>query len=682
MTHVSGWIAALAVAAFAQTTDPPGAPAASPEPLPPRARLRIGTDLLRTPGNIRSFALSPDGRLVAAGDLNPPSPRITIFEVRTGRRSKQLVAPRHRQVGWVETVTFSPDGTKLLWGEESGEVALWDLSADRLLFRRQLHQGNVAAEVFSPDGRMFASGGYDGVIHLRRVERPEENVRDFTLPTLAHLAFSPDGRRLVAGGQFSTMIAVWDAGDGRLQRQFGPTADTHLKSMAVTPDGRQILSAGYRKEAVARTEVRLWDIETGARIRDLGDPEEIGFGDVALSPDGRKMAIVNFRGLRMLDASNLEPHWSVDLPGWWGRPVVFSSDGKLVALADQNAIAVFETATGRRLHHDRSTPVGRVGAVAWSPSGERIVTGHSDGFVRLWDAATGKLIWHKLLAPIVTYAGQAADPHYVGSSRNGKLLVAAGYRDDPASRKDVVVVYEAATGEVAREIPQGLRLTAPSPDGRMVVAATDNAIVGIEAVTGRRRWTTPTVNKPDSYVEPAALQFEANPTWFDAALKDGHVIRYNVLTGHEQRRFLADGRMPEQRKVARAGNPVLSTAAFSADGRTLATSSAGWICVWDVAAGTLRRRIRYPHARDCWLALSPDGKTLATADLWSQEEFGEDKIRLYDVETGELVLTLEPGEDRADVLAFSPDGSRLLTGSQRGSALVWDVRRPPRASKP
>src|SRR5262249_50198647 len=118
--------------------------------LPPRALARIGTDLLRTPGNIRSFALSPDGRLVAAGDLRAPSPRITIFDVQTGGQFKQFVAPGNpRGRGWVETAAFSPDGTKLLCGEMDGHVALWDVSADRLLFRHKFHQGNVTVVSFS-----------------------------------------------------------------------------------------------------------------------------------------------------------------------------------------------------------------------------------------------------------------------------------------------------------------------------------------------------------------------------------------------------------------------------------------------------------------------------------------------------------------------------------------------------
>jgi WD40 repeat protein len=715
----------LAILALASSTAQSGAPPvrgeANEEPgsrpetqgagtsLPPHALLQIGTRDLRTPSNIRSCAISPDGRLVAAGDLHAPDTRITIFDVRSGRQVKQLVTARDRS-GWFDTAAFSPDGSKLLGGEMSGEVALWDLPADRLLYRQKLHGGNVLEVKFSPNGRSFATSGLDGAIHLRSVEKPDEVVRVFTWAKGgSHLAFTPDGTRLVASGQFTTMIRVWRLSDGQLVREIGPTDGNHLKSMAVTPDSRNIPTAGHRQEekedpeereegkraerprevrvrgigpgepkrlTVKRTEIRLWDIDSGEKVRDLDGAEEIGIGDVALSPDGRRMVIVDFQTIRMLDASTLEPQWAIDLPGWWGRPVEFSYDAKFAVLPEQNAVVIFEVATGRRLHHDASTPVGRIGAAAWSPSGDRIVTGHSDGLVRVWDAVTGGLIWHQLMAPIVSVGGASADPTSIGFSRNGKLVVAAGRRDAPPnSAQAIVVAFEAANGRVAREVPQGwVELVAPAPDRRMLVVARHTCLVGIEAVTGQTRWQTPTVTKPETRVQPVALQFEASPVWFQAALKDGNVIRCNGLTGREDRRFLADGRSPAQQKGGRPEDTAISAAAFSADGRTMAASSGGCVCVWDVAAGSLRRRIPYPHARDCVLALAPDGKTVATSDAPNERDFGEDQIRLYDVETGEPMLTLEPENDRAHLLAFSPDGTKLLAGFQRGSVLVWDVR--------
>ena len=60
--------------------------------------------------------------------------------------------------------------------------------------------------------------------------------------------------------------------------------------------------------------------------------------------------------------------------------------------------------------HNASTPVGSVISGAWSPSGERalITTGCDDGFVRVWDTGTGKLIWDKLLAPVTSRGGWTA----------------------------------------------------------------------------------------------------------------------------------------------------------------------------------------------------------------------------------------------------------------------------------
>ena len=63
-----------------------------------------------------ALAFSPDGRLVAAWDANSPSPRVAIFDVRTGRQVKRLVAPGDAR-GSVLSLAFSPDGSRLLWGE-------------------------------------------------------------------------------------------------------------------------------------------------------------------------------------------------------------------------------------------------------------------------------------------------------------------------------------------------------------------------------------------------------------------------------------------------------------------------------------------------------------------------------------------------------------------------------------
>jgi WD40 repeat protein len=76
------------------------------------------------------------------------------------------------------------------------------------------------------------------------------------------------------------------------------------------------------------------------------------------------------------------------------------------------------------------------------------------------------------------------------------------------------------------------------------------------------------------------------------------------------------------------------------------------------------------------MAFSPDGKTLAATSGW---ETGE--IHLYDVASGREARTIVAPPLRSPALAFTPDGSRLVSGMADGSILVWDVRPAREASR-
>ncbi|MGC8640765.1 MAG: WD40 repeat domain-containing protein [Isosphaeraceae bacterium] len=332
------------------TGDPPGSQVVEPG-LPTRGLLRIGSDSLRTGGTPSEIAFSPDGKSIAVAEGWPSwVPGVPFFDSRDGRRIKQLRVPDPVAAS-VKCLAFSNDGTRLIWGESSGNVALWDLTKNRMLLREKLHHGavsllraklhdeDVECVAFSADGKLMASGGKDGVVHLRQVESPERTMRDFNVgerlygeasldPAGAHcLTFTPDGTRLIAGAGLSGSIFIWQVSDGRLLREIDgeagqiPPQNTmllnipRLDRLQVTPDGRQLIVTGHklglnpdhpdpRTRQMWVVEVRFLDLETGECVKTLDGGKEPFKGQVAVSRDGKRVALSESNRLRILDPSS------------------------------------------------------------------------------------------------------------------------------------------------------------------------------------------------------------------------------------------------------------------------------------------------------------------------------------------------------------------------------------------
>lgn len=117
--------------------------------------------------------------------------------------------------------------------------------------------------------------------------------------------------------------------------------------------------------------------------------------------------------------------------------------------------------------------------------------------------------------------------------------------------------------------------------------------------------------------------------------------------------------------------------AFSPDSSLLATTGRdSTVRLWDVETGEASHVLRGHTSWVIGVAFSPDGRLLASGESGSSAESRHTvhaKLRLWDVETGELLNTFEGHEAGIWSVLFNPDGDRVVTSSFDGTVRLWDV---------
>jgi len=136
------------------------------------------------------------------------------------------------------------------------------------------------------------------------------------------------------------------------------------------------------------------------------------------------------------------------------------------------------------------------------------------------------------------------------------------------------------------------------------------------------------------------------------------------LVGEVRQWRIADGLLV---RVIEGHKDAIYSLALSPDGKVLATGSYDQkIKLWDVASGKEIRTLSGHNGAVFGLAFRPDGKILASASA-------DRTVKLWDVATGERRETFTQSLKEVNTVAFSPDGTRLAAGGGDNRIRVWQI---------
>lgn len=571
--------------------------------------------------------------------------------------------------GAVDAVVFSPDGKSILSGGcaeydldgicANVELVLWDIEHGREV-RRFIGGDAVVGLAISPDGRTAVSTHREAGMKLWDIASGQE------IPSRSgggfhgngQIAFSPDGQLIVSGSD----MTLWDVNTGREILRFAGS-DEPAVSVAFSPEGKSVVALAENGEAI------LADVASGSEIRRLLPTSGLVVS-AAFTPTRDAVLTASENGSLIL--------WDLMLgseiqrfEGYEGTVtrVAFSDDGlTLVTGSDDGTLILWDTATGDPIYRFQSFN-NSISALAFSPDGRFLLSGYVNGTLTLVATVPG--------GQIRRMGGSGDRLSNAVFSPDGKIIIATSW--DHAAN-----IWNSDSGQLLRRFEGQDWLTtslAISHDGRTAVSGTsDSTLILWDLETGH---LIDRFVGHNEYAWVTSVVFSPDDRYILSGSDDGEVILWDIT---DQR---AIQRLNEHTYVGSL------TVAFSPDGQMAASAGCGEtdsedncirgkVVVWEVA-GDNRSYFEESAYAVRSVAFSPDGQTVsfgACRERYFWRQCAAADLVMWNMLDGSI-RRFEEDIDQIDSVAFSPDGSLILSGGCKtrdsngqcvvGETGLWDV---------
>jgi hypothetical protein len=315
------------------------------------------------------------------------NPQAGILAVLLLSATASLAQPPQPPPNEVWGLALSPDGKILAAGagrwDVPGEVGVWDL-ATRQPLRRFSESLGVASVAFSADGRLLAMGSWNGHVRVREWTSGRV-VADIAVPGVARVAFAPKGNLLALATE-SKLVQLWDVARNQLVADLqGDLFRFHI--VAFSPDGQRVAAGGGDWKRDGINQVTLWDVASKKQVMKLVGHQSAVLA-IAYDPAGKTIATGSVDNtVRLWDAETGKNLKTLRGHRHYVEGLTFSADGKtLISGCRDGTVRFWDVERGEETAQLPFSP--GVCPVRLSPDGTQLLVGGSRKTLKVFDIAT------------------------------------------------------------------------------------------------------------------------------------------------------------------------------------------------------------------------------------------------------------------------------------------------------
>lgn len=555
------------------------------------------------------------------------------------------------------TVALSGDGQwvasgNAIWGiNRPGVLKIWNVNSGKLVHTIEAHPSSVMDVEFSPDGSRLVSAGtqWHGAtppsgLTIWDVVRGEKIWTNAELNSLA-AGFSPDGT-LVACGTTDGRLLLHDASSGRVIDESKPHERSVL-DLAFSPDGKFLATAGRDGT------VSIRDMKAGTvvhTIQRLTDARRVCY-----SPSGDELAVAVYSGIVKLfehDDRTIRETYSFRLDER-AQSLRYTRDGTYLALSEVNGGIQFVDPKTARTYRELRGHNGDFAETAFSNNGQRMATSGQDGSVKIWDLTRPQPpSSHLISGAHFTDLQDAGDGQHVvvalgfnvaGSNQSKEKSLEFWH----VSEKRATVTYRGHEGWPT--------CAAIEPNRGWLASGSQDATARI--------WDLKSGQELKRFVGHEGFVIDV-----EFATK-GDLL---VTAGLDKTVRIWDSATPSLRKQCSIETEIRCIACPPQQPAVLVGGQDGLIRYWSFDSDAAVPIAGEPGSSILCMAFDPSGDLLATGnsgstiELWNFSEVKSGSAR-------EPKFVLRGHTESVQSLAFSPDGLRLISTGVDRSIRIWDV---------